>query len=330
MIRVLRVFLASCIVLFLLLGIVSTAFAAPANPGSITIETCKVFQNIFETGDVLFVASHNVSYISEPSESASETFELAVYDTDGTTFLFDRPLNYYQYSIHSIYLDADAAASVTWGSEYRVRVMGNPIYFPLIEDTTMDTMILSASSSWIEGDMAASRVLLHGYCLSLATTLESALNKTLTIDTTEGTKLNSVGRTYFLAAIPYLDYAIPELFQVAISNVYGEDVPYGGAYEDATKIEIMLGAKIASAFTGIGEIFHLSGETAAFLWMAFIAVTIASIVFLSTGNTTVALVLSVPVLILGSYIGAIPLALIFVLATIIVIYLGYHIWLRGQ
>jgi hypothetical protein len=35
------------------------------NPDSLTIYTAKVFQNIFETGDILFVVSYNIGYAPE-------------------------------------------------------------------------------------------------------------------------------------------------------------------------------------------------------------------------------------------------------------------------
>ena len=117
--------------------------AAPANPDSISLETVRVFQNIFESGDMLFMTSYDVHYATEPSEPAKDTFCLAVYDTDGTTLIKSRPLNDYQYNVHSVYFTATQALSLTWESEYKVRVMGSSNYFPMTENVTMDTTALS-------------------------------------------------------------------------------------------------------------------------------------------------------------------------------------------
>lgn len=213
-------FLALFLILAALtIGTAAPAHAAPANPDNITLHTVRVFQNIFENGDVLFVASYDVDYASEPSEPAEDTFQLAVYDTAGTTLIRSRPLNYYQYNVHSVYFTAtQATASLTWGSEYKVRVMGNPSFFPMTEDTTMDTMALS-TWRWIEGAAAASQDLLRLHCLDLAATLEDEWVVTLIITTPEMQVLNSTGRTTFLDAIPGLDSAVPDLFQVATGTI---------------------------------------------------------------------------------------------------------------
>jgi len=100
--------------------------AAPADPDSITLHTAKVFQNIFEADDILLVVSYDVDYAVEPDESAADTFQLTIYDTDGTTEIQTRALNYYQYNIHSIYFDAAAAASLVWETEYVIRVWAIP------------------------------------------------------------------------------------------------------------------------------------------------------------------------------------------------------------
>ena len=161
----------------------SPVLAAPANPDSIILHTVKVFQNIWETGDMLFVAS------DEPSESAEDTFGLAIYDTNGTTLIKSRPLNYYQYNVHSVYFNAAQAADLTWGSEYNVRVLGNPTFFPMTEDITMDTTALS-SYSWLTGTATESQNLLRLHCLDLAATLEDEWVIALITTTPEKQVLN--------------------------------------------------------------------------------------------------------------------------------------------
>lgn len=304
--------------------------AAPANPDSITLHSTRVFQNIFETGDMLFVIRYTVTYAIEPTEPASDTFRQALYGTDGTTLLYDRALNYYQLNVHSIYLDATKAATLTWGSEYRMRVMGNPVYFVQTEGTTISTMTLSAGTHWIEGDASLSKSMLKIHCLDLAAILEDEWAITLLVTTAEGQTLNSLGRIVFTDAIPGLDTAVPSLFQVAIGQLQYDAESYGGSYEADTTMATHLGTQITNAFTGIGEQFSMTGQEAGMIWIAFFALTIAGIVFVGTGNTTAALISTVPVLITGAAVGALPLALLYVLAIILVIYMMYHIWLRGM
>ena len=206
------------ILLLALLSLVPAAFvfAAPANPDAITLETVRVFQNIWETDDVLFVISYDVDHTVEPDEEAEDTFQMAVYN--GAVLIQSRPLNYYQYNVHSIYFDATAAASITWDSAYIIRVMGNPVFFPATEDVTMDSTTLGLGH-WIAGAESASRALLVTHCLDLAEILEVEWTDTLIVATLEVDALNSLGRDTFLAAVPALDTAVPELFVAASSTI---------------------------------------------------------------------------------------------------------------
>ena len=310
----------------LLLLVTIPVSAVPANPDSITLHTVKVFQNIFEANDVLFVTSYDVEYTNEPTEPASATFEIAI--LDGTTLVQRRSLNYYQYNIQSVYFNAADAASLTWGKEYKVRVQGTPTYFTLTENVTMDTITLS-SSHWISGTMTESRELLKLHCISLAATLEDVWNIVLLVTTTTGQVLNSTGRITFLDAIPELDSAVPDLFQVATSTVAVTKQTRTAAYEEQTTIGNMLGTQIKAAFDGVGDYLNISGEKVAFLWIMLFALVVASIVFLSTSNTVAAMVLTIPILLIGAWTGALPLAVLFTLVAIVVIFTGYHIWLRG-
>lgn len=329
--RRIRFTIAVAIILGIMLSglIVEIVNAAPSNPDDITVHTCRVFQNIYEDDDALFVISYDLDYASEPDEPADETFMMAIYDTDGTTLLYSRPLNYYQYNVHSIYLDDDEEDNITWGSEYVVRVMGNPIYFSPVEGTTMDSMVLSASTHWLTGTTSESRALLQYHCTDLASTLEDVWSTTLLITTPEGQVLNALGRTVFLDAIPGLSDVLTTFFQVSFSSLTHDEDEYDGSYEDTTTVSSRLGTQINNAFTNLGTTLGITSQWIAFLWIAFFAVTIAAIVYLGTGNTTAALMLTIPVMIYGGYVGAIPLALLLVLVLLIVVYMGYHIWLKG-
>ncbi|KKN03509.1 hypothetical protein LCGC14_1107010 [marine sediment metagenome] len=191
----------------LLVGIGLPVFAAIGNPVYIRVENAAVFRDLLETGDQLFWLRYDVSYATNPSESPSDTYLMAIYDTDGATLLFTRAINYYQHNIISIYLDAGEA--VAWEGLYFIRIMGNPgIFDPLIEDVNMDTRVLGEGDYYPFADMAA-------YLLSEAEMLEADWDITIL---TAGKKLNSTGAVFFEEAIPGLSNMIPSFFQV--STVY--------------------------------------------------------------------------------------------------------------
>ncbi len=100
-------------------------------------------------------------------------------------------------------------------------------------------------------------------------------------------------------------------------------------YANESTIANRLGTDIAGAFTGIGTWLGIGQSGAAGIWMMLFALTVASIVFLNTGNSTGAVVLAIPIVVMGTYLGAIPMALTFTVGFLAVAYMFYFIWLRG-
>ena len=326
--RICAAVLASLAMLF---STASPVFAI-ANPNSITLHTAKAFENIWETGDMLFVVSYDVNYTSEPSESAETTFLTTLLAADGTTLLMSRALNYYQYNLISIYATAAQVISLglTWSSDYRLRVTGNPALFStLTEGTNMRTVTLSASD-WNADGTLTSKELLKLHCIDIAETLEADWAVVLLVTTSTGEQvLNSTGTVTFLDAIPGLQNAIPNLFQLSSSVLTITPKVSGADYAVNSQIDARLGSNIGNAFTGIGTFLGIGQNSAAGLWAIIFLLTIASIVFLSTGNSTAALILAVPIIVLMTYLGAIPDAVTYVGAIFVAVYAMYFFWLRG-
>ncbi len=326
------------IVIILLIQILAFVPATPAraisNPTAIQIHTNKVFQNIFTSGDIVAVVSEEVDYTSLPSESASTAFLFNILDVAGIGILASRGLNYYNYNLQAIYLTpAQVSGNITWGSNYKFRITGNPALFTsLVEGTNMRTTTL-AGYDWITGDMTISRELLKQHLLDIAYALQTAWAITLLTTTSSGTQvINSTGRPYFIAAIPGIDNVIPDLFQTSIGipsiDVSSTNITAAGA--NANNVTARLGSGIATAFTGIGNALGTSQQTSAGLWIALFILTVASIVFLNTENTTMAMILTVPIMLMGVYTGAIPMAILFTAGIVMVAYMGYFFWLRGM
>ena len=325
-----KIFGALSLLLITILLLSMPVLAAPANPDSIALHTVKVFENIFEADDMLFLISYDIAYASEPTEPAEDTFQMSIYSVNATSLIQSRALNDYQYNIQSIYFDATAAVSLTWGSNYVVRVMGNPAFFSPIEDVTMDTITLS-SFGWVDGTAAESRELLRIHCLALAEDLENSDDWTvLIVSTPNGDALDSTGRTVFLAAVPSLDSVVPNLFQLASTVADVTKQTETVVLEEELTVETQLGTTVKAAFDGIGTFFGVSGNAVAMMWSLMFILVVASIVFLNSNNPTAALVLAIPIAILAVAAGALPMAALFSAAVILIVYMGYHIWLRGM
>lgn len=327
-----RVYLFVAIAIIFLLVIATPILAAVANPNSITAWQPKVFENIWEDGDMLFVLEYDVDYTSEPDEDASVTYVTQLVDTNGVTLLLSRQLVYYQHNVISIYADADfvSSANLTWGSAYKIVLTGNPAIFDTItEGTNKVTKTLSASDYNADGAITSLN-LLRSHCINVAEALESDWAVTLISVTTDGTQvLNSTGSVVFLDAIPGLHSAISSLF-ILSSSIPAVDTQIATAnYSISSRIDTRLGTSLSNAFSGIGDFLGIGDNSAAGFWALITTLTIASIIFLNTGNSTAALILAVPVIVMMTYLGAIPEALTYVLAIFVVIYSMYFFWLRG-
>jgi hypothetical protein len=110
--HVLFIFLVSAVVF---VGFTLPVYAAPS-PDVISIEYGKVFQNIFEDGDQLYICRYKLNYATEPGDDASDLFIFAI--TSGDTVLRDRPLlsGGYGDDVIAIYLAGDD--TLEWGTDW--------------------------------------------------------------------------------------------------------------------------------------------------------------------------------------------------------------------
>ncbi len=333
LIRMKRKLTQASLAALLSLLLITSPVLAISNPSSISLESIKVFQNIFTAGDVLFIGEHNIDYDpTEPTETSIDAFQLQLRSTDNLSLIRSKGATYYQWSLTAIYFTPAQVISsnVTWESDYVIRIAGNPAMFgTLTEDVNVDTKSLSPTD-WNADGIHTSKELLRLYLIDVAQRMETDSGITYLITASSGEKvLNSAGRTIFLAAIPILDSIIPGLFQLSSGNINLAPSSVNASYETATAINTKLGTTIGSAFTGIGTWFGITQGQAAGAWILIFILTVASIVFLSTNNTTGAMILIVPIVVMGAYIGAIPLTLLFTAGLILVMYTGYFFWLRG-
>lgn len=327
-----KIGLSVLVALTWLVMLVSPVFAVPANPDSISTWQPKAFENIWESGDMLFVLEYDIEYASEPDEAASDTFLVQLIDTDGTTLLLSRPLKAYQHNLISIYATAAQVTSLglVWESAYKIVLTANPALFGTItEGTNKKTKTLSASDYNGDG-ILTSLVLLRDHCIAIATALETDWSITLLTTTATGQQvLNVAGTTVFLDAIPALDDALPGLFILGSSVVTVDTTIAKANYSISSRVDARLGTSLSNSLSGIGDFLGIGNNSAVGLWAIIVMLMVSSIVFLNTGNSVAALILAVPVVVMMTYLGAIPDAITYVLAIFVVIYSMYFFWLRG-
>lgn len=332
----------------------SPAYAiADPGVGNITIKSIDGYTSIWEQGDMLFVMSYDIIYGNATGlGDASDFFAFTIYSTDGLTLLGYYPAIDYQYKLTSIYFSAAAvlADGLMSGAKYVVRIGGSPTAFPggTTEDVNMDTRTM-ATSDWYISSQAANKVSLRTNIISImeaieehdnaivavtyllqATKNEKILSSTTQGCVTPGSVLYWSGKTMVLSAIPNLDDIIPDMFASAEQSFKLYTLEGTGALQAESSMVARLGASFTASFAGIGTYFGISTQWAAGIFWSIIMSIAAMIVFVYSGNSLAAMILVLPLLLMGNYLGIVPLVVTFVLTILLVVYMGYHIYLRGM
>lgn len=326
--RLARILAASFVALGAFAGLASPAYAI-ANPDAISIESYKVFQNVLETGDMLFVLYYNVGYTVEPTQEAGESFTFSVYD--GATLKQSRALNYYQYNLISIYADAaTVTAKYVWGTGYTLRIAGSPSLFGTItEGVNMASVTLTAGDYIPYLSISENQALIKAYLLDITEALENAWAVTLIITSPDGQCLNSTGRAVMLDAIKGVDTIAPGLFQLSSGQMPIEWDTHPGTLGSELTISSKLGASINTSLSGLGTFFGVSGQMVGGFFAIITVMFIFGIVFAYTGSTISGMILSVPIIIFASWAGLIPLYILYIATLLVVMYVFYHLWLQG-
>jgi len=264
------------VIVVLCLFFLPTSAWAIANPDSISIGDTYMFTDVLETGDVLAYVRYGVNYASQPSEDAEDTFQMAIYGTDGTTLIAVRPVNYYQENIISIYLSA-ATNALTTGDTYYIRIMGNPVIFEMEENVTMDTRVL-AGGDWYSADE------LGAIMITQAGILETDWEITLL---TSG-RLNTTGATVFQKAVPNLPTMAPNIFASTTSGF-----KYTNTAFNNTGINIFnqhYPTSVNTAVSGLNAMLGITshgwGEVG---WGFLMALIVGSIVYSATRRPDIAI-----------------------------------------
>lgn len=281
------------ITLLMLLVVVVPVYAI-SNPDSINIGDVYAFEDALETGDVLVFVRYDVSYASQPTEDSEDTFVMAIYDTDGTTLLFTRPLNYYQHNIISIYLSA-ALNTLTSGGAYYVRIMGSPALFSLAENVNMDTRVLSSGDWRVAADLggvmiAQAGILAADWGLDLLTSTD---------------RLNSTGSTYFSKAVPGLSTMVPTIFATTTAQfTYTRD---NFTNEGLARTKANMPVSLNSALNGLNTVFGVESESSVwgqFGWLMIAGMVVGSVVYGASRRPDIAVFGGVLSTVgLGAYLG---------------------------
>lgn len=319
--------------------LIATPVLAIANPGSITfgtgsVELYRAFYNVYETGDMLFIAEYDIHYASDPTDyDADEAFLFEVLNTAGDTVLLSTPVPAYQNKIISIYQTATqvTAEGFSTGTAYQFRVTGNPtIFATLTEGTNMVTRTLDSLASWVDQSTAtASSDPLRIFCIDVATNLEAHDSATYIVTVQGVDYINSDGRDIFLDGVPSLGSFVTDLFSTSTSPMTADPPTSTGTYATTLNITDKLGGAISGGFTNLGNWLGTSQTLAATLFLVIAMTILFFYLYSKTGNPIAVLVYGPILPLFATYLGIIPLAIAFIVTLIVVMLLGYYFLTRG-
>jgi len=307
-----KYFFLLVLVLVLVLTSVLPVFAI-ANPDSIGIYRVTVYRDLLAADDQLWFCEYLVSYNSTPVETPGEAFSMVIYGLDGTTALFNRPLNYYGHNIISIYLTPTQA--LAWGGAYGVKIIGSPSYFSLVEGSNMTTKTLGAGNykenTSLDDDM-----------LYIAGQLQSSLGVLLT----STGLLNAAGGTYFEKAVPNLSQIIPWIFSTSIT--YPILPSPTGSMEYGNTVAGHAGPNLTASITDIGNWLGLSKAWVGFFLTGMSVLVVASLSYAATRRTEPGFVFGIVTIVAFVWVGIMDMRPMLILLVFVAILFGIRVLLK--
>jgi len=340
----LKRFLRVLAVVLVTIILVASPVLAMANPNGIafycvgTQPVYKVFYNVLESDDMLFVAEQYVHYAVTQNITASEAFLFEVLNTTGNDTIASIPLNEYEAKPISIYLSATqvATANITVGDALILRIMGNPLIFASPTGNSVNSTL--AGSDYVDqllgddGGVATSNNL-RNFLINLADDLETFDGPPAGseyIVTVSGVKyLSTIGGSIFLEGIPGLDAMCPILFQYASSPSTGDEPESTGAYASTLSPLAKWGQTASDGLTNLGIYLGINQQLAGTAMLLTLAAGLAIFVYSRTQSGMVVLLLVGTMPFLGAWMGLLPIALAFIFTIVVVVLMGFFFFSRG-
>ena len=274
--------------------------------------------------DALFVIEYYCSYGSavdgETEYVPEDYFSIRISDVSGVQVQTKLPR--WGYAVASIYLNEDSITVLPEpgiGETYTVDIYGNPDKFsPNISSDGFDIDY----TAWKGENLG----LLDAACVSAARRMETYYGEDLLINVGGADRLNSLGATIFEDGIHELSSVRPNLFQVVKidSGITNREhtQSYSGGPSGA------FGTSVMTAFNNLGDYFGVGGTFLAAAFWCFIMLIVVGVAVLASGNSTVGILVALPILFIGNYLGVVPLVLTALIAVGMAGFAFHSLWLQ--
>ena len=307
------------------------------NPDSIAFTSSgagryKVFENVHETGDMLFVAESYIPYTVTPTDyTAREAFSFQVLNVAGDTVLLQTAITDYEDTVISIYQTAAQviAAGLVSDTLYKFRLTGNPSIFGVtVEGVNMATKPLT-NPDWVDqSEFSGIESWLYSFLISVVTNIETSSGNTHTAEVGGVKYLDASGATLFLVGIPSLNVFLSEIFLVVARPMADTDPTSTGAYQTTINPVAQLGANIGASVASMSTFMGVSTTTAGIIITSLLAFIFLPVIYWRTKNGTISMIAAALFTIFCGYLGLFPLAIAFIIAGVILILTAFLFWGR--
>lgn len=279
---------------------------------TILIRSAKMFQDYITTGDYLLVVEVLNNYTSlYPSQSPREHFTIQLLDLDNTTILGASPLTNWGDRPASIYFNPTAGAGLIVGANYFVKMIGDAAANYTSVEYTLQV------SDWKGFDLTALDSWSVGTAINMAISDGVAIGTYVAYPTNQQAVINDAAGGYFTTGIPAIGGERPHLFATA---QYTPTVTAGTASNTWDKTDAdpagwraFVGASLAADIDKFALPLGATGKD--FAAGAVMLAMLGCVMFVVGSGGAQALggvFISIPILWLGVFARAVPIAAIIV------------------
>lgn len=276
-----------------------------SDPDELGISDVSVFHGYLETGDRLVCVTYDCDYADKvPAESPRQYFDLMLMDaTDNITAQTKIPA--WGHKPVGIYV-ADAEA-FEWGGTFSVNITGSNMF---TTPPSFEKDLVASDWSGYAG------IVLEDWVFNTALELEDYYGDTyIEYDGSERV-LNAAGGSIFLIGFPNMDYIHPEWFLYPPVGLWLDAPPGAASYSYQEQLRGGFGTNMTATFASIGTTWGIGGAMAGGLFWGFIMLVAMGIVVAVSGNWIIGTAVTLPILFVGAWMGAIDLVVVAVLTII--------------
>lgn len=287
------------------------------------VKGANVFKSYLTTGDWLIVVETVNDYPDYVDETiAPRMFQVQLLDVAVDTVIAATTLKYWGNSPCAIYLSATAVTPLTWGSVYRIRMIGTftgtpSVIYPLTAD------------DWVGSNLS----FLDEWCLLAAKSMNEYDDNESTNPYTKRTSigaeiLTNAGGGYFIGGIPSIMDVRTDLFEMTVQTPNYDQGTADNVYDDLTTWQAQVGAIIVGDATVFGNVFGVTGKQALSLglWLSYIFAILFVFASSKGSETVFAMVMCAPILFIGAHFRLIEMYIIGFMAALAILLFVVKMW----